>query len=288
MSTQSNSFNSPKFLPLLGAVFAVMFWVVDSAIDAWIFEEEHTFIESLFSPEPVELWMRILVVILMIILAMYAKKMLVVRLKYSEELSQYKDYLEQLVDERTKELTQANNRLNEEIVERVKAQNELERLATTDPLTLLINRRKFEELLDYEMERDKRYRTGLSFIFCDIDRFKLINDEYGHDAGDKVLKEFAKLLKNSIRASDIVARWGGEEFVLLIPNTTADIASVLAEKLRRTIDNHEFPIPCKVTASFGVTHFLGDDNQTAAIKRADVALYKAKENGRNRIEVLFG
>lgn len=289
MNTQSRLLSpNPNSLPLLGAAFATIFWLVDSAIDAWIFEEEHTFFDSVFSPEPVELWMRILVVILMMIQSGSAKRMLLARVRLLNELNQYKGHLEHLVDERTKELKHANTRLQEEITEKEKAQKALEQLATSDPLTLLINRRKFEELLDYEMERDKRYRTGLTLIFCDIDRFKQINDTHGHDAGDQVLKAVARLLRSSIRATDIVARWGGEEFLILIPNTTAELARVLAEKLRMRIDGFEFPVVRKLTASFGVTHMLGDDDRNSAIRRADAALYRAKNNGRNRVEVVLG
>lgn len=138
------------------------------------------------------------------------------------------------------------------------------------------------------MERDRRYQTGLSLVFCDIDRFKRINDEHGHDVGDGVLRLFAQTLKSSVRKSDIVARWGGEEFVLLLVNTTPEIAGVMAEKLRMEIEACDFPTVGKVTASFGATRLLDGDNLGTLIKRADVALYKAKKNGRNRVEMWLG
>lgn len=288
MPSRSNLFNQPSTLPITGALFAALFWVVDSAIDAWVFEEKHTFFESLLSPEPVEFWMRLLVIVLMIALATYAKRMLILHYRNTDELNHYKDNLERLVDERTSELRRVNERLKEEIAERERAERELERLATTDPLTQLYNRRKFEELLDYEIERGKRFQSSLSFIFCDIDRFKRINDEYGHDTGDMVLRAFSKILKSNIRASNILARWGGEEFVLFIPNASADIATGIAEKLRIAVSTHDFPVPWKVTASFGVTQFIGNESRNAALKRADNALYSAKEKGRNRTEVRLG
>lgn len=287
MNRRVTTLIEPKSLPVLGATLAALFWVADAVIDVYAFEEEHTFLESLLSPEPVELWMRCLVVIILVVFAFYAKQLLTVQKNISEELKRHKYELEQLVDERTNELTKTNIALQEEIRERKKAEVELGRLATTDPLTLLFNRRKFDELLEYEMERDRRYRSGLSILFCDIDNFKRINDKFGHDVGDSILSTFASKVKNSVRKSDIVARWGGEEFVLLIPNITAEIARTIAEKIRKMIENTDFPIVGKVTASFGVTHMLGEDNRDTVIKRADEALYSAKEKGRNRVEVLL-
>lgn len=287
MNRRVTTLIEPKSLPVLGATLAALFWVADAVIDVYAFEEEHTFLESMLSPEPVELWMRCLVVIILVVFAFYAKQLLTVQKNISEELKRHKYELEQLVDERTNELTKTNIALQEEIRERKKAEVELGRLATTDPLTLLFNRRKFDELLEYEMERDRRYRSGLSILFCDIDNFKRINDKFGHDVGDSILSTFASKVKNSVRKSDIVARWGGEEFVLLIPNTTAEIARTIAEKIRKMIENTDFPIVGKVTASFGVTHMLGEDNRDTVIKRADEALYSAKEKGRNRVEVLL-
>jgi len=287
MNRRVTTLIDPKSLPALGATLAALFWVADAVIDVYAFEEEHTFLESLLSPEPVELWMRCLVVIVLVLFAFYAKKLLTVQKNISEELNRHKYQLEQLVDERTNELAKTNIALQEEIRKRKKAEVELERLATTDPLTLLFNRRKFDELLEYEMERDRRYRSGLSILFCDIDNFKRINDKYGHDVGDSILSTFASKVKNSIRKSDIVARWGGEEFVLLIPNTTAEITRTITEKIRKMIESTDFPIVEKVTASFGVTHSLGEDNRDTVIKRADESLYRAKEKGRNRVEVLL-
>lgn len=271
----------------MGAALAIVFWVVDAAIDSQMFQAEDNFAESLFRPEPIELWMRSLVVVILIFFGYYAKANLISQQAVSAELRRYKDHLEQLVDHRTRELSETNNKLLDEISERKKIEVELERLATTDPLTSLFNRRKFEALLDYEIERDRRYQNGLSLIFCDIDRFKLINDEHGHDIGDEVLKTFSLKMKSSVRSTDIIARWGGEEFVLIITHTTSDQTAAMAEKLRETIAKHDFPEVHWVTASFGVTHLNADDTRSTLISRADEALYLAKENGRNRVEVLL-
>ena len=121
-------------------------------------------------------------------------------------------------------------------------------------------------------------------ILFDIDHFKQINDVYGHNVGDGVLRFFAQLIKNNIRSSDIVARWGGEEFVLLVPIANQDLAISLADKTRELIESTLFPTVGKVTASLGVTLFKADDDTDALIKRADEALYKAKREGRNRVE----
>lgn len=276
-----------KSLPLLGIILAALFWLTDSTIDVYIFDEGDTFLESLLTPEPIELWMRSLVVVLLLLFSSYAQQLLTAQRNVATELNRFKDRLEELVDIRTKEIEKINTDLQEEIQERKKVEQELEILATIDPLTLIFNRRKFDDILTYEMERDRRYRFGLSLIFCDIDHFKQVNDNFGHDTGDNILVLFATV-KESIRESDIIARWGGEEFVILIPNTTAEIAGKVAEKIRQKIETTTFPTAGKITASFGVTHFLGDDNRDTIVKRADQALYKAKENGRNTVETLLG
>lgn len=288
MNTPQNTLRISNNLPLLAVGLAILFWGADSIVDAMVFSEEHTVLGSLFTPSSAELWMRCLVAAMLISFSLFAKQILARQVAISVELSQIKSQLELLVDERTKELSKANAKLRVEIGERKVIEEQLEQLAATDPLTLLLNRRKFEELLEYEMERDRRYQTGLSLVFCDIDRFKRINDEHGHDVGDGVLRLFAQTLKSSVRKSDIVARWGGEEFVLLLVNTTPEIAGVMAEKLRMEIEAFDFPTVGKVTASFGATRLLDGDNLGTLIKRADVALYKAKKNGRNRVEMWLG
>ena len=161
----------------------------------------------------------------------------------------------------------------------------IEQLSITDSLTKIYNRSKFESSLDYEIERARRYGNPLSLIIFDIDHFKSINDTYGHLIGDSVLMEIANLVKNNIRSTDIFARWGGEEFVILAPNINKEQARILAEKIRRLIANHRFKYVDHVTVSLGVTEFLPTDNKESFIKRADEALYLAKRKGRNRVEV---
>lgn len=175
--------------------------------------------------------------------------------------------------------------------ERDQAEQELKRVngilenqATTDSLTGTFNRRKFLELLQMEIQQSKRSRTPLAVIFFDIDNFKSINDTYGHDAGDRVLQELARLVTAMIRESDIFARFGGEEFVILVHNNDVRTGRELAEKIRSRVEQHSFPPMGTVTCSFGVAQFFADDTAESIIKRADDAMYTAKQGGKNRVE----
>jgi diguanylate cyclase (GGDEF)-like protein len=135
-----------------------------------------------------------------------------------------------------------------------------------------------------EMARSERYQSPLSLILFDIDHFKSVNDTYGHSAGDNVLKRLAKRVQANIRETDIFARWGGEEFVILAPGLFIMEAVQFAEKLRRNIEELDFTKPQKITLSFGVAAFKKGDSSTILINRADEALYRAKENGRNQVQ----
>lgn len=160
----------------------------------------------------------------------------------------------------------------------------LENLATTDPLTGIFNRRKFSELLQANILEAKRYGMPLALIFFDIDHFKMINDTYGHETGDTVLQELARTVTGTIRQTDIFARLGGEEFVILVHNNDARTGGVLAEKIRLRVGQHDFPQVGTITCSFGVAQFSPDDTAETLIKRADDAMYTAKQAGRNRVE----
>ena len=161
-------------------------------------------------------------------------------------------------------------------------------LAITDKLTKLYNRHKFYEIATNEIERSKRYKRPLSLIIFDIDHFKKINDTYGHDIGDYVLQELAKLIKKHIRKQDFAFRWGGEEFIILLPETDAQGAMKLAEKLRHIIESHKFKKVGQVTISLGVTEYSSSDKDIdEVVKRADNALYLSKKNGRNRATLAF-
>jgi len=162
---------------------------------------------------------------------------------------------------------------------------QLKHTSETDKLTGLANRLKLDHFLIMETERSNRYNVPLSIILIDIDHFKMVNDDFGHQVGDIVLKEVAEILKNNIRVSDFVARWGGEEFIIVCTNSDQNSAFDLADKLRSLIERYAFSvIGCK-TASFGVAQYNIEEKTTDLFKKVDDALYRAKDLGRNRVEL---
>ncbi|MBK8012559.1 MAG: diguanylate cyclase [Deltaproteobacteria bacterium] len=170
----------------------------------------------------------------------------------------------------------------------------LRRLSTRDALTGLYNRRTFEDTLSKERERAKRYGTALALLMFDVDHFKGYNDSFGHQAGDEALRSVGRIVSTAIRGSDIACRYGGEEFAVILPNADVDQASIVAEKLRRTIAEAPIssldgtPLP-SVTVSVGVTATNTNDVAVEElVARADEALYRAKEAGRNVIRVAEG
>ena len=172
------------------------------------------------------------------------------------------------------------------ISERVIA-NDLSKLAMTDSLTQVDNRRLLTQLLNEEVTRAERHYLPLSVLLFDLDRFKDVNDTFGHNTGDEVLQEVAGQLRLAIRTSDPFGRWGGDEFLVLATNTDGKQAVELAERLRDTLENYHFSTVGKVTASFGVTTYQVGDSPETLIRRADMGLYKAKSCGRNRVEAVI-
>lgn len=195
-------------------------------------------------------------------------------LQHERELEALNTSLEQQVRERTEALSIANQ--------------ELERLATVDGLTGLNNRRRFDARLQEDFQMLRRSGRGFSLILIDVDHFKAINDEHGHQAGDEVLRQLAQLLKQCTRITDFVARYGGEEFVVLLPDVEDEGAVwAIAEKIRATVAGQAFPGIGRVTASLGLSCALKDDlSSTDVVERADMALYKAKQAGRNLVAQL--
>ena len=162
-------------------------------------------------------------------------------------------------------------------------QNKLIRMSATDFLTQVLNRNKMVELLSQEYDKTKRYNSTYTVMMFDIDDFKSINDKFGHFVGDDYLIEFSRLIHKNTRTSDSLARWGGEEFLLLLPNTDEDNSILLAEKLRSLVENYSFSGPKNITVSIGISQVQsGDKSLDDAIARADTALYHSKENGRNQ------
>ena len=178
-----------------------------------------------------------------------------------------------------------------DLTERLEHQSELQRLANTDPLSGALNRRAFRDVAETEIHNSRLRNHPTALILFDIDHFKGVNDQHGHHTGDRVICEFTDLLRTSLRAHDILGRWGGEEFIVLLPSASLDQAISVSERIRRAVENAAFSlgsdIDLRLTASAGVTHARESETLDGFIRRADLALYAAKENGRNRVFV-FG
>lgn len=174
----------------------------------------------------------------------------------------------------------------DDITEKKQMEYELRHLSTIDYLTNIYNRRFFTEKLETEVERAQRTGGNFSLVMLDIDHFKKINDNFGHNAGDLVLKSIAEMIKNRIRKIDCLARWGGEEFVILLLDTTVSMSKVLIEELRESISKIYIPCVDSVTASFGVVGYSKDDNVDILVQKADAMMYKAKTEGRNCVRYM--
>lgn len=172
------------------------------------------------------------------------------------------------------------------LYERVRTRQELLLVeqATQDFLTGLPNRRGFAQLAEVLARQARRQRQPLSVALFDLDDFKGVNDRFGHATGDALLRDAARLAPALLRGTDVVARWGGEEFVVLLPHCDLTRAAVIAEKLRHALGAHEFAGVGRVTASFGVAEARSGETLDALIGRADTALYRAKHSGKNRVE----
>lgn len=184
------------------------------------------------------------------------------------------------------ELEQSNKDKDHLIKELQSLKTQLEISAKTDPLTGLLNRRGMNEQIEQVKIRYERHKTPFTFIITDIDHFKHINDTFGHDAGDYILREIAKGLKESLRKQDIIARWGGEEFLILLPETDLRGGITLAEKFRSRVEKELFrhkEHDIRMTMSFGLSAYEETGDIDTCIKRADECLYKAKNTGRNKV-----
>lgn len=216
----------------------------------------------------------IYLIIILSIFNLYEK----IKIAQSQNLLNLNANLEKLVKQRTEELETINKELTKE-------KSVLQKLSSRDSLTGLFNRFKLEESFEYEQKQSRRYNTELSIILMDIDDFKSVNDTYGHNVGDIFLKEIAEILKKSFRDVDTVGRWGGEEFLILLPKTNLADSQQIAEEVRKKIELYPFREIGNKTASFGVATLSNNESLSNLLNRADKALYLAKENGRNRVEV---
>ena len=190
------------------------------------------------------------------------------------------------LEETKQQLRNINKAMKHKVDELYSMTNSLEEKVYKDNLTGINNRENFENFFVIEILNAKQNNQMLSLLIFDIDNFKLINDTYGHQAGDIILVEIAALIGSKIKNGDIFARWGGEEFVILTPMTSLDGAYTLAENLRNLVENHSFSyVEKNITISFGVAQLGSDDDKETLFKQADEALYRAKGLGRNRVEM---
>lgn len=194
------------------------------------------------------------------------------------------------IHKQTQKTLQHAKEKTEKLAQELKdANKQLKEMAFRDGLTGLYNHRYFKKLMAHELNRSERYKNSLSFFMLDLDHFKKVNDEFGHPVGDIVLKEVSRTIQNSIRACDVAARYGGEEFIVVLPETGLKEATVVAERLRKTVEdltisaNHH---SINVTISVGLTTYIASKRKkkkSDIISEADNALYHAKKNGRNQI-----
>jgi diguanylate cyclase (GGDEF)-like protein len=175
--------------------------------------------------------------------------------------------------------------------ERVKMLEQLQTLATTDGLTKLFNSRQFYHQLTLEIDRSNRYNPPLSLLLLDIDHFKNYNDAYGHLEGDKVLVRLGRVIESCLRKLDTAYRYGGEEFTIILPETTGEEAETVAYRIKKAVEQEKFqPLSNEdvtVTVSVGVTQYHPSEDVTTLVKRADTAMYQSKDEGRNRVTCLF-
>lgn len=200
-------------------------------------------------------------------------------------LINYRKYVKEFIN---KKIIQRNNEeLKEKNVKIQKMNEKLVELSIKDGLTNIYNRRKLDEVLKYEYRIAQKQNIDFSVILLDLDNFKCINDTFGHNVGDQVLIEIAHILKSNIRKRDTVGRWGGEEFLIICPETNLNQALELAEQLRKTIESHHFLVIDYITGSFGVSTYRGEDTIDTLINRVDKGLYRAKGNERNKVEFII-
>lgn len=239
-----------------GLLLAPAVWTADAVVDYLLFDSGETFLAALFDPSPMEIWVRSMAGGMFIVFGTYAAFLL--------------DRAERI----ERELRASNEQL-------VQMRVELERLVVVDPLTGVFNRRKFHETLAAAITAAMRHQHLFALLMLDIDNFKSVNDRFGHQVGDGVLRIVCELIDATVRSTDQMFRVGGEEFCLVAIAMEVEQARTLAEKIRQVIESHDFPEVGRVTISIGIAYFKEGDNQQLIYARADSALYRAKRQGRN-------
>lgn len=180
----------------------------------------------------------------------------------------------------------ANERVKKETVTLLEAYKELEHAVIYDNLTKLFNRNRLDDLLNQEIERSNRYGSVFCLLWIDIDNFKNINDNYGHQTGDLIIQELASIIRESLRSTDYPGRWGGDEFLLILPESNIENAKIIASNLLQKIKNRTFSNCIKTTISIGLCDYQTNDTAKSMFSKADKALYMAKEKGKNTIVVI--
>lgn len=212
-----------------------------------------------------------------------------IRLKQQQTLLEEQEYLKnaaKVQEERFRDASKRNEELQKDFQRMLEVNKELEHIARYDYLSGLLNRMNLYSLMEKEIERSQRHDVPLSGIMVDIDHFKPINDNYGHQAGDQVIRELGKKLLSTLRKYDHAGRYGGEEFFVILPNTDVEGAKNIAERFRAALDEDVMEIGgenIKVTASMGIAQLRKGESRESWIARADKAMYMAKELGRNRV-----
>ncbi len=269
-------------LPLLGLLLGMLFWVLDSVVDAFVFGEYASFLQALVDPGASELWMRACVMVLLLSFSWYARRQ-GIRLEQSQNLLEASEAELDTHRDMQVVLRRQADELNRRVVRVESEQERLRLLAYQDPLTGLYNRRRIEEILESARLTQQLSEAGLGVLLVDIDHFKKVNDRFGHFAGDRVLSEMSTMLKTYFRRGDAAGRWGGEEFLVILPNLSVGEAEVVSENFRLRVARAEFPPAGKLTVSLGLAMIEPGETAESVLKRADKALMMAKNNGRNRL-----
>jgi len=233
---------------------------------------------------PIEIFSSLLLFIILFIITKKVFKPFKKIIEITEEINKGNYYIENKDTEilEFSAILESISKMSKAIKNR---EEELVELSTIDRLTAIYNKSKLNDILRTEIEFSKENGSDLSIIMVDIDHFKKVNDTFGHEAGDVVLKEVASVLKNNIRQTDFIGRWGGEEFIIICTATSLEGASELSNKLREKVEAYSYSVKSKQTASFGVAAFIAGEDSKSFFIRADKALYNAKKLGRNRVEV---
>jgi len=202
---------------------------------------------------------------------MVAHSLFIYRHYELKNFEQINKELETIVSQRTKELQEKNE--------------QLQKISVTDKLTGLFNRLKLDEVLEFEINRSDRFNHSFGIIILDIDDFKSVNDTYGHQMGDYILKTMASIIEHNIRKTDVVGRWGGEEFMVICPENSKEETVLVAEKIRKSLESYTYETVGSKTASLGVSIYTKDMGINNLISKADEALYRSKKSGKNQVSV---